>query len=811
MDNDQVRALCLVLLRADTEEEVTKALQARGLWDDPSLWRFYGDKPNNFRDANNQTERSDNAVVEKIVNAIDSTLIAECLLRGIDPESHQAPQSIHEAIAQFFEKPGENETPGEIAGWAKAKRGEFANRITVAATGRTGRDEGVLSLSIADMGEGQSPLALPTTILSLDRENKVKVNFVQGKFNMGGTAALRFCGSHNLQFVLSRRNPRLADLSDPSAPFWGFTVVRRENPEGGRRNSHYTYLAPVGATSKPRQGEVLRFKADSLPIFPRRDKAHARESAFGTLIKLYEYQTTGYSKSHVLRSRGLQERLDVLLPECALPVRIHECRVEGDKPGSFDNPLTGLCVRVEDGRENNLEFDPIIQPMRVNGEDFTVTIYAFKPGRAEAYARREGVIFTVNGQTHGQLPREFFKRKQVGMGPLWDSLLVIVDCSRISGRAREDLFMNSRDRLSDMVIRRRVEDEVESIVGKEPKLGMLKLKRKEEDIKSKLVDDKPLENVLRAVLKSSPTLSSLLLRGQRLPNPFDPGKRTDTGKFKGSRFPSFFRFKGKADGEMLERAVPINSRPRIQFETDAQDDYFGRKRQPGEFHLFLMVEGVRKDVADYSGPRLDSGIAGITIGLPPNCEVGDVLEYLAVINDDSRVEPFENRFRIRVDRFHEPHKGGNGKRTPRGERQNGKGGEGSEGFALPETHVVRENEWEKQKPPFDKHTALRVKNYGDATNPKWTFLVNGDNVCLKTEQKGRKNDPKLLEAQFVYGLILLGLAMIDDDKRSPTTPTDNGGSKVAIEDQIESFTRAAAAVLIPIAAELGQLEAEIED
>lgn len=40
---------------------------------------------------------------------------------------------------------------------------------------------------------------------------------------------------------------------------------------------------------------------------------------------------------------------------------------------------------------------------------------------------------------------DFFRRKNVGLSYLSDSILVVVDCSRFSGRAREDLFMNSRE------------------------------------------------------------------------------------------------------------------------------------------------------------------------------------------------------------------------------------------------------------------------------------------------------------------------------------------------------------------------------
>ena len=112
---------------------------------------------------------------------------------------------------------------------------------------------------------------MPKTILSLNESNKMYVPFVQGQFNQGGTGALRFCGNHNLQLVISRRNP--AFLDEESAPEdreWCFTIVRRERPEGGRKNSIYTYLAPVGIgqDAEDREGKILSFPADSFGIFP---------------------------------------------------------------------------------------------------------------------------------------------------------------------------------------------------------------------------------------------------------------------------------------------------------------------------------------------------------------------------------------------------------------------------------------------------------------------------------------------------------------------------------------------------------------
>ncbi|OIN92086.1 MAG: nucleotide pyrophosphohydrolase [Anaerolineae bacterium CG03_land_8_20_14_0_80_58_20] len=47
-----------------------------------------------------------------------------------------------------------------------------------------------------DNGEGQHPDDFPNTFLSLHRNNKTDIHFVQGKYNMGSTGAVVFCGTH---------------------------------------------------------------------------------------------------------------------------------------------------------------------------------------------------------------------------------------------------------------------------------------------------------------------------------------------------------------------------------------------------------------------------------------------------------------------------------------------------------------------------------------------------------------------------------------------------------------------------------------
>jgi hypothetical protein len=610
MTNAQTKELCLALMKADSEEAVIALLKGAGFWDNRALWRYYGDYENNYNTIGNQQSRPDAALVEKVINAVDATLLNKCIERGIDPEGPDAPQSIRQAVAMFFDPVYKPDSPhaGQIKDWPNAKRTETARWLTLVATG-VGPKSGNPCFTISDKGEGQTPDRMPETFLSLTKSNKLRIPFVQGKFNMGGTGVFEFCGQHGMQLIVTRRNPAIlkGNPAQPSDHQWGFTIVRRENAGVGPvRSSVYTYLAPLGAEQTPGQGGVLRFSADTMPIFPQGRDPYARESKWGTLIKLYNYAATGFKSNIVFSTPNLLSRMNLLLPDVALPVRLYECRptYKGHE-GSFENNLTGLGVRLEDDRGNNLEEGfPSSCPISAMGEQMTATIYAFKKGKAETYVKHEGIIFTLNGQTHGHLTPDFFTRKTVGLSYLADSILVMVDCSRFTGRARELLFMNSRDRLRNGELKGEIEDRLEEMLKHHQGLRDLKERRRREQTEAKLADSKPLEDILESLLKKSPTLANLFLKGLRASNPFKTVKvREEEEKpFEGRRFPTYFKLKGKDYGQELMRETPCGMRSRITFESDAENNYFGRATETGQFSLFLLNGDNRVPFTDSVGP-----------------------------------------------------------------------------------------------------------------------------------------------------------------------------------------------------------------
>lgn len=830
------RTLALSLLKAESEDEVIQLLKQAGYWDDPAAWRLLGDKDSNYSTVGNQQARPEAALVEKLVNSVDARLLSECLERSIDPESDRAPHSIPHAISVLFDGLDQSTTrEGTIADWTQKKQLEQARYITLAVTGNKPR-QGMPCISIADAGEGQSPGRFPDTFLSIDKSNKLRIPFVQGKFNMGGTGALKFCGQHSLQLIISRRNPRIIEAwkgksskwtsRDPREDEWGFTVVRRERPTGAAgdvRNSIFRYLAPVGSAS-PAEKQVLSFAADSLPIFPDENRPYDRDVDHGTVIKLYEYDVKGFG-SHALMKDGLLTRLEALLPQIALPVRVHECRAyRGEEARSFANSLVGLSVRLAENRGDNLEDGyPTTASFVVKGEHMTAQIYAFKRDRAESYRTNEGIIFAINGQTHGVIPKTFFERSRVKMGRLAKSLIIMVDCTRLSVGAREDLFMNSRDRLSNGELRKEIEEELEDIIGKHPGLKQLRERRRAEEIQERLEESKPFEQILDSILKTSPTLSRLFRFGQRLsqPNRSDTasrpgggtGKESGDASFEPKPHPTYFRFHNRKYGDELSRTAEVDRRCRIRFDTDAQNDYFERAHLRGAYEV-EVIDGPLEGLSLDHHLSLHDGVANWSIKLPEDrVDVGDKVCIQCTVSDEVLLAPFVNvaRITLTAKEEHDPSTkmaarlsntsggktGDSGTGAGTGGTNRDAGEHFSGGIDPPIPVPVRRDDQNWRNHGFDDYTACKV-----IEDEGYTFYVNVDNVYLQTEMKESREDSALLRAKFIWGNVLIGLALIHDTKRHHK---EDGQAAESVFARIDNTTRALGPFLIPMIDHLGAL------
>jgi hypothetical protein len=827
MTSQDTKRLCLALLKADSEGEVITILQGVGYWENQNYWRFLGDDENNFRTVGGQQARSENALVEKLVNSADARLTAACIRAGIDPTSSAAPQTIDAARKLFF---------------GLSNRADLAKGITVAVTGARPQAGPMPCITICDIGEGQTPNDVPETFMSITRQNKLRIPFVQGKFNMGGTGALMFCGRHKLQLLITRRDPEILHQIGSTSPTdtnWSFTVVRRETPPEGPghvRNPYFKYLAPIGAESCPGRGNVLSFFERSLNLMPDGKEPYVRPMEWGSCIKLYEYDMRGF-KGQALLPTGLRSRLEVLLPDPALPMRIHECR-SGFTAHTFETDLMGLRVRLEESKSDNLEPGyPSSLTLNIQGQPMTARIYAFKGNSADSYRSDQGIIFTINGQTHGWFPKTFYERTRIKMGRLAKSLLVVVDCTDISVDARADLFKNSRDRLSGGDLRKDLEEELESQIANHHGLRALRERRRYEEVTEKLNEAKPLEDVLREIIKTSPSLSKLFMMGQKLSSPYrsmeegklgggSSGYENGKGEFTGTKHPTFFHFDKLTYGEMLIRTCEHSRRLRLRLVTDVENEYFDRNTYRGRYSV-EVIDGSLKGRTLTTSINLFNGVANWSVAIPEeDVSAGDFLTLKLNVEDDVIPDPIVNIAKITIvnkikregggDGIRHEYSRGNSTKSDNAGTKKGKKGQDISGppmgIELPQMDKVHRDGWSQFD--FDENSGCTVieEGAGDADDERsvYHFYINVDNIFLQTDIKNGSEDPAIVEAKFIYGNVLVGLALIHDKQRidGQRINSDNSDKEddEPIARRIEEVTRALSPFLIPMIEYLGGLE-----
>jgi len=699
--------LCMKLLKCETEEEVINFLKKLGYWDDRKCWIPYGQISNNRGVVSNQQSSPVAALVEKLVNSIDAILVSECYRKKISPESRDAPLTMNLAIESLLGIKG-----GSISNIDSRSRTIYAERIQLVTAG-TKKEPNYL---IIDDGEGQNPEDFPNTFLSLLRENKTKIPFVQGKFNMGGTGVLQFSGKNSFQLIISKRQVDIPNANKK----WGFTIIRRIAPEPNQPYSSYVYLAP--------NNEILSFDNDFIPINPGSyPELYSESFVSGTCIKLWNYKLQGALKS--ISTLNLRWELDKFLPDPAIPVRIKERR-NGYTAHSYETTMSGLLSVISDGTD---KIEPGLDtgtPLNIpNVGKVHLRVVLFKED-SEVERMPAGVLFIVNGQLHGELDESYVSRR-TKMDYIASSLVVVVDCITLSSTIREDLFLASRDRMRQCEEKSALEDAIIEYIKEHPGLKEINIRRRQARLTK--VSEEETSKIIQSLVRSDPTLANLFGKGKVINIPI--GDLPEQVSFEGKKFPTFFRITNEPKGGLIKRC-PKNRTARIEYETDAANDYFSRNNDPGR----MMINGtpILKSL------HLWNGKASARFSLPDACQIGDRYNIESEVSDISRINPFKSTFIIEVTQevleqeLHEPK-----------ERKSGK-------IAPPDIYEVFKEEWSKHG--FNETSAIDIKHNEDSG---LDMFINMDNIYLINEISRRRNiDPDNLRFIYKYGLFLLTVGMI---------------------------------------------------
>lgn len=563
----------------ELQDIVTKNLE---IFED-SNWKPLGGNLSNYGVVKNQQSNPIAALIEKATNSIDAILTKQCLINDIDPKSQNAPQTMAEAIETFYPN-----NSWDLATFRKQQ----AEEIQIIADGKgpyPNRNGFATSVIIYDNGEGQHPQRFEETFLSLLRGNKNDIQFVQGKYNMGGSGAIVFCGKKRYQLIASKRFDKTGDF--------GFTLIR-EHPK--RESDHaketwYEYLLI--------DGKIPSFPIDKLDL-----GLENRSFETGTIIKMYSYQ---FPKGYSGFAQDLNQSINEFLFDPALPILTVDTKERYPKQLILSNTLHGLKRRLESEKEDYLfnQFsenynEGFCGPMKVNCFVFKGKIkdYDIKKTKEEVQRRyfknNMSVMFSMNGQVHGYYTSEFITRS-LKLNLLKDSLLIHVDCTNMKYEFRKELFMASRDRLKDgeetQQLRHFLAKKLSSSGSRLAEIQKLRKQAVNIDASSNtnqliknFTKNLPLNSDLLKLLGDTFKLDLKKEKPKKDENKKENHRHKEEEHFNPKRFPSVFKVDSKAPEGKEVATIPLNGDKVIKFSTDVEDNYFDRTDEPGDLEIALL-------------------------------------------------------------------------------------------------------------------------------------------------------------------------------------------------------------------------------
>ncbi len=567
--NLDYKALFLKLYYAKTEEDISEVIA-----EEPDLfradnWKPLGGDEKMFGIVRNQQSSPIAALVEKVTNSIDAVLLKRCFEVGIDPKSKGAPRSMDEAINQFY--------PDHKKWDAKSFRRKQAEEIQIVADGPP-RNTSVI---IYDNGEGQHPQDFENTFLSLVRGNKINIHFVQGKYNMGGSGALVFCGKRRYQLIGSKRFDGTGKM--------GVTLIRHHKSkehDSERRYSFFEYLKIDGA--------IPAFDCEELDL-----KLYDRKFKTGTVVKMYSYQfPPGYSGF----AQDLNQSLNELLFEPVLPILTVDKKERYPNNNVLELDLFGLKRRLEEEKNDYVDLffseehkDQLFGKAKVSCYLFKTRVGSRDVKKTKEiikdrfFRNNKAVLFSINGQVQGGFTSEFITRT-LQFNMLKDYLMIHVDCTGMEPDFREELFMASRDRLKDGP----ESIDLRAYLGR--KLRKSQLEEINRTRKESIgLDSEDTNELIKSFAKNLPKDSDLfkLLQNtlkleekkqeekNKTPPVHKENKQPEKTPFNPNRFPTFFKLRNVAEGERSVISIPQNGEKVVKFDTDVENEYFDRTDEPG--------------------------------------------------------------------------------------------------------------------------------------------------------------------------------------------------------------------------------------
>jgi hypothetical protein len=693
-----------------TEQEVSNFI--RQLEDHPNVdWVPIGREPNNYSIVENQQADAMAAFTELVINSIDAIILRAYFNKYSNDYTGDEYRSLDEAAEDLVD--------------------EDRDQIEVVATGER---NGPFSLTLYDNGHGQTQDEFEHTFLNIltPGELKQEFDFLQGKYGMGSTGVLPFCGEKGYKFICS--------ASSETPRKWSWSIIRKN-----RENTRYEYLVVNG--------------------IPPQFSGEIGDREFGTFVKCFEYQSE--RKSTI--TKRFRHRLDRYLTESPVPIRLNEQRYGDD----YGTPYTkGLLPSLSDRKQlvhghdkiehtfdNEILGTKVIDIYLMKAKDQLEKIgytkdakEAFVTGKKQT---EQSILFTYNGQTHGDRGQTFIRRR-CNLRRISNDTLVIVDFTDIEDADVVDLFKPSRDRLQNKTPAKVLKSELEEVISNNEMLREEETRRKNKDVTE---DAEELEaDILDEILERNPSLKGYLKEGKKTSTIEKPGTQDIDydGNFYPAKLNVIKKYRSRTDytvwknegEEPFEVRVPSNKTTLQRFELDAENDYLTREKDQGEVQS--QIPSLVKS------KQLKNGVLSIRLDPTDTFSAGDAVTVeLEASPADTGTGVLTHSFRLQVVDPVE--------RTSRPTPKNDDDEPGAAGFDLPEAHWVSEEDWDRHG--FNEHSIISLEPGPDGDI---TLFINEDAAPLVNfrQRHNLKNSGKqYVKKTFKLGVVLYSVGQYMEIER----------------------------------------------
>ncbi len=782
------------LLYSESEEEISTIIATNKNMNDANNWHPVDNRVTNANTITNQSSSGAKAATELITNMVDAILIKRCLEENIDPkDSTKAPATMYDAVEKLVKK---NLQRGKIINadneWIK---GYAETNLTIGITApnkdRTTKEP---CFTFVDNGEGQHSQKFKKTFLSLSEKYKSDISCVQGKYNMGSSGTLGYCGDNWYKLIVSRRYDRSSN--------WGWTLIRK-SPNASGDSMYAEYFCP--------NGEIPELSPGKETIYPFRNQKGvvyqniSRES--GSIIKLYSY----YMGSNYNGFAGIRAAFSENMVETILPLRLMDFTVSPSKNKGPDREqgidprrfcgmeflicrLNGNIKEDDDDDENDARATDIGRISNPEIGEISISAFLFREKTPKWYSKSNSRVFHhVNGQTMFKETRGLLSKCK--LPSLMDRVAIFVNSSNL--KEPMTIWKGDRETIRNTPRGEKYKDMVKEIIQTSDTLKEWNKEIKDADLASATKD---IDNdIVKGMISQDPNLQDIL--SKRVPNApiIGPvGNKNNSDEYKGKDSPSYIKFNGK----ITEYELNINRSKGFTYTTDVENGYFDRDDNRGK--LIFIVNGEETQEINNKFNVITFLLNGnLKIILTPHrkrVQIGDTFTFALALKDDSMPEIVITENTLTLNLIDGKAKPPNPRDKPPAKTKNESTYVGLPPFELltKETRMVKlfSNEisttkWEDALFECNKNDGGIIKDQGDGD---YLHYINLDNVYLMNVLNRIdpiKDSAEVSEIQHKY-VLAMRIMFLGIESGLKATAINNDGQDI-LEEIFDAFRRRAAA------------------